>query len=205
MNTSTKGPRALTFAGIASAVAAIALVCCVVFAFTWNQSVLAADGSPGPRVTLAVDAPGDGLVEVSTSDRQRVYITYPTGDRAPGLQGEITVHAPTGERVEVLVPDGGTEVSQGGTSAHVVGHFEPAAAGEYRLEVPATTDGSAATVLVQPTTSEYDGLGQVVFAVIAIPVAILLGAVGVVMGIWGGIRWNRRAVAARTSHLRLTP
>ncbi|MBZ2198393.1 hypothetical protein [Occultella gossypii] len=197
VKTSTKGPKILTVAGIGCLAIVIAIVCVVVFAFTWNQSVLSTNGSPGPTVTLAVDAPGEGLAEVTTTDRQRVYLTYPTGDPAPGLDGEIVVHAPTGQTVEVLVPDGGSEVSEGGTTAHLIGLFDPTAPGEYRIEVPATADGSAATVLIQPTTSDYEGFGQVVFAVIAIPVAIFLGAVGVVMSICGGIWWNRRAVARR--------
>ncbi|WP_154796101.1 hypothetical protein [Occultella kanbiaonis] len=197
VRTSTKGPKILTFAGLGCLAIVIALVCFVVFAFTWNQAVLSTDGSPGPTVTLAVDAPGEGLVDVTTTDRQRVYLAYPTGAPMPGLDGEIIVHASTGQAIEVLVPDGGSDVSEDGTTAHLIGLFDPTAAGEYRIEVPATTDGSAATVLVQPTTSDQDGLGQVVFAALAIPVAICLGALGVVMSICGGVWWYRRAVARR--------
>jgi hypothetical protein len=197
VKTSTKGPKILTLAGICCLAIVIAIVCVVVFAFTWNQSVLSTDGSSGPTVTVAVDAPGEGLVEVTTTERQRVYLTYPTGGPAPGLDGEIVVHASTGQTIEVLVPDGGSDVNEGGTTAHLIGLFDPVAAGEYRIEVPATTDGSAATVLVQPTTSDYEGLGQVVFAAVAIPVAICLGAVGVVMTICGGIWWSQRALARR--------
>ncbi|TDE99074.1 hypothetical protein EXU48_02525 [Occultella glacieicola] len=203
VKTSTKGPRILTFVGIGLVVAATALVAIVVFAFNWDQSVLSPDGSPGPTVAVVVDVPGEGVVEVSSSADHAVYLTHPTGDPVPELAGRVLVHAPSGEVLELESLAVG-ETSEGGVSAEFLGVFHPSTTGEYRIEVPATLDGSAATVLVRAVPGDYDGLGQVVFAAIAVPAAIGLGAIGFAMGVGGGIWWSQRAAAGRrASHLRL--
>ncbi|WP_163543991.1 hypothetical protein [Occultella kanbiaonis] len=199
VRTSTTGPRILTFAGIVVVLAAVAIVLLVALAAASARSVLAPDGSPGDVVTLAVDAPGEGVleleIELGQGQTHQVFLAYPSRDPVPELSGEILVHGPFGHSQPVL-PFGGEVTSAGGVSAHLAGVFSTLVPGEYRIEVPATVDGSPVTVLIRPAT-DSPGLADGFRSGLTRQAATFLGLLGAAMGVGGGIWWRRRAAARR--------
>lgn len=195
---STRGAKLLTFSGVVLLVAALAVGIGVgrQFVGLLPLDVLTADGEPGPAVVASVDAPGTAEVELA-ADRYAVLLAHPTpgGGRADDtaddveLAGDLRVTAPDGSTVDA---SGGPQVSlttgRGTVAARTVAAFEVTAPGTYTVTVPATTDGTEATVLLTPDRDFAPFFTGIFSTILGTFLTIGLGLLGFLMTL-GGIVW----------------
>lgn len=190
--TSTRGPKIMTFSGVAAIVGGLASLAAAIglFVTALPLDVLTLDGRPGSGVVAVVPSPGSESVTLDAG-AYLIYLTAPRVTSPPTLQGAITVTGPGGVAVRVGDPSIDGNVSSGGVDARTVAGFEVPADGDYVITAP-PQDSSGARLFVLDDPGLGTFVGQVLGTVGGVFVGIGLGAVGVVLTIWGGIWWHLR-------------
>jgi hypothetical protein len=193
---STRGAKVLTASG------ALVLVGTVVVAVLVGRTfiglipvgLLGPDGEPGPAVVASIDAPGSAQVDLDAG-RYAVLVAYEAdGDAQEGdeleLVGDLQVLAPDGTPVRA---SGGAQVTmrsaRGDVVAHTVAAFTVAQPGTHTVTVPATQDGSPATVLLTPDQDFLPFFTGIFSTILGVFLVIGLGFVGTAMAVGGGIWW----------------
>lgn len=190
-STSTRGPKILTFSGIAALVAGLAALFAAVglFVAVLPLDVLAADGGPGSGVLAVVPAPGSATATLDTGS-YLVYLAAPR-DTSPLLEGAISVTDADGDAIRVGSSSISGSVSNGSTEAHTVAGFEVPADGSYLITAP-PAQADEARLLVLEDSGVGTFVGQVAGTVGAVFLGIGLGIVGLGLTIGGGIWWYLR-------------
>lgn len=190
---STRGPKLMTFSGIALLVGGLAAfaVGLGLFVTALPLDVISLDGGPGSGVVAVVPAPGSESVGLDAGTYV-VYLAAPRGTFPPRLEGTITVTGPDGSAVRVGSSSINGSVSSGSTEAHTVAGFEVPADGNYVITAPPHANSGEARLLVLDDPGAGTFFGQVVGTVGAVFLGIGLGTVGVCLTIGGGVWWYLR-------------
>ena len=197
--TSTKGPKITFFVGLGALVLTIGLAVLSAVSF-WNTlptDVLRFDGSAGSDVLGAVPAPGSAEVTLPEAREYALYLVN-RSSAASTLDGPIVVTAPDSSDVRVQPNVVSSTVTMGSTRAVAIGVIDAGAPGTYRIDAPATIDGSDAALYVVESAGFGSFMGGVFGTVVAAIAAAFLGVVALALLVTGGIMWGVRRGNART-------
>ncbi|MBO1752838.1 hypothetical protein J4G33_13575 [Actinotalea sp. BY-33] len=205
MNQSLRGPKILTFSGVAALVLSIAagVVAAVMFLGLLPTGVLSSNGGDGPDAVGSVEAPGTMEVDLEADLAYAFYLARDAGMSNARLESRPEVTGPDGEEVHVSsAPSVSGNIGRGGTRAATVGGFRADTSGTYTVDVPpALFAGDGARVILvedQEVMPFVTGIfGTVVLVLVAVALGIL--ALGLLAG---GIVWwvvRRRAAPSAPS------
>jgi hypothetical protein len=188
LTTSTVGPRWVTFIGIALLVAGLGagVGSLVMFARALPTGIVAADGSLGDAVILAVDPGGSGT---ATLDGGTTYGLWLVGDEDVLVSQAPVVTGPDGSSAQVIPTAVDATVDIGGVSALYVWDLRTDAAGTYTVQAD---PACKATLALTPAESSLDIVTSVSLTLLLVFVAVGLGAAGIGLVIGGGVWWSHR-------------
>ena len=204
VQTSTRGPKILTWVGVGLLLAAIAVVVLVVRTFlsVLPIGIVAADGAPGPDAAGGTEVPGTVTLSLPAETTYAVYLAYPSGVSVQ-LSEEVEVTGPDGEPASRTSVPSGTTTSNGVT-ARDVSAFRTGAAGDYTITAPELENPDTApwaTIIVTESDSIPGFVGGLFGTIAGVFLAIGLGIAGLIVTVLGAIWWytrnqNRRQVEA---------
>lgn len=192
---STRGAKVLVASG--AVVLLLALVvggfAARVFVRTLPFEVLSADGGAGSGVVGVVPVPGEESLTLDEGS-YAVYLAHPARGPEPDTSrfaDHVTVTGPDGEPVRLSGPSASGTVGMGGTSARTVTGFSVPTTGDHVVEVDASL-GEEVRLLLVEDAGFVAFFGGVMGTVMGVFAALGLGAVGLGLGVGGGILWYRR-------------
>lgn len=200
--TSTTGPKITLTVGIVLFVAAVvaAVMAGRAILDVLPTDVLRLDGSQGPGVVGAVDAPGAGEVALLGD---RTYSLYLVTDqyRDTDLAGSLTVASLDGAALPVGTHGMNSYLQLGSARAELVGSVEVDVADVYAIEAPDTADGLGGQIYVAEGDAVGGMVGGMLGGVFGTLAAVALGVIGFALILTGGIMWGVRRGNARRAGL----
>ncbi|WP_250445376.1 hypothetical protein [Actinotalea sp. C106] len=205
MNQSLRGPKILTFSGVAALALSIAagVVAAVMFFGLLPTGVLSSNGGDGPDAVASVEAPGTMQVDLEADVAYAFYLARDAGMSNARLEARPEVTGPDGQEMAVSsAPSVSGNIGRGSTRAATVGGFRAGSSGTHTVDVPgALFAGDDARVILVEDQEVMPFVTGIFGTVVLVLVAVALGTVGLGLTVGGIVWWvvRRRSTPAAPS------